>query len=98
MKVQDIVRSMPWVTWNRGYSVCYRDTGYTRTKKTVRFKFEYLTTDLKREADGGYTKHEAELAAALETAGHPVVQVQVLNGFVCIWQAFPIQVIEQAVA
>ena len=97
MKVQDVVRSMSWVEWNRGYSKCYRDTGYTRTKRTVRFKFEYLTTDI-TPVDRAYAAYEIELAAALEAAGHPVVQVQVLNGFVCIWQAFPIQIVEQAAA
>jgi len=98
MKIQDIVRSMPWVTWVRGESKCYCDTSYTRTARKVRYKFVDIKTDLAKTSGQGYELHEAAVATALEEHGHTSVQVQVLDGHVCIWQAFPIQVTEQQVA
>jgi hypothetical protein len=44
LKVQEIVRSMPWLLWTPGHSKCYVDTSYTKTKKKVRFKFDWIGT------------------------------------------------------
>lgn len=41
-KVQEIVRSVLPSMWHAGYSKCYRDTSYTKTKRKVRFKFDWI--------------------------------------------------------
>jgi len=94
MKVQDVVRSMPWVKWERGLSQCYRDTSYTRTQKKIRFKFDRIETTYADKA--GLEIQTAELTTALFADGHEVELVQVLPNHVCIWQSFPIQIIEAA--
>ena len=42
MKIQQLVRSLPGFEWRKGVSVCYRDTSYTKTKKKIRFNFDYV--------------------------------------------------------
>lgn len=41
-KVQDVFREVFPAAWRPGLSKCYRDTSYTKTKRKVRFKFDYI--------------------------------------------------------
>lgn len=96
MKIQQLVRSLPWVKWEPGYSICYRDTSYTKTARKVRFKFYLIGTGMK---PGDWTEgaaREAEVRALLEADGHKIEDVQVLSGVIQIWQKFPIQITEVA--
>lgn len=95
MKVQAVVRSMPWMVWKPGWSICYRDVSYTRTKKTIRFKFDSIETTAFAKP---YDIAEADLAAKLAAAGHTNCKVQVLPHMVCVWQTSPITITEEAVA
>jgi len=97
MKVQEIVRSVPWMKWTPGRSKCYRDESFTRTKRKLRFKFDYIQTDLNiNQATGVYDPEpfEKELRDLLKQHGHETSFVEVLDGYVAVYQEFPIQVTE----
>ena len=109
-KVQEIVRRMPWFIWEPGFSVCYNNVSYTRTKRKRNFKFDLIGVKGGLEALRGQhgeaawekyqeisLKLETELKAALELEGHKVHLVSVGDGHVQVWmQDEPIQVTEVA--
>lgn len=104
MIVQQVVRSLPFVKWTPGWSKCYKDTSYTRTKKKVRFKFDYIDVlgydNLPKVCDfepfnEASKKLEAELKEALEVHGHKIQLVSVSPINIIVWMADePIQIIE----
>ena len=85
MNVQSVVRSMPWVKWQKGISKCYTDTSYSKTEKRIRFKFDRCVVYVH-----DCETQEAELIKALTEAGHKAVMVQVLRNYISVWQEFSI--------
>ena len=88
MIVQQVVRSIEGFVWEPGFSNCYKDTSYTKTKKKVRFKFDRV------EVKGDLNFFRTTLLQALEQNGHKIDTCHVYDDTVLIWQEFPIQVIE----
>jgi len=92
-KVQEVVRSMPWARWIPGYSKCYRDVSYTKTKEKVRFKFVVMPIDLAGTGMGSKEACEAELKLVLMAEGHEYTNVFVYPALneISVYQAFELE-------
>jgi len=90
LKVQQIVKSFPEVVWERGFSICYRDQSYTKTKKKICFKFDRI------EVKGDLGVFKTKLEQALKDEGHVIDLCRVYKDEILIWQEFSIQIIENA--
>jgi len=98
-KVQEIVRSMPWVVWKTGLSVCHNNVSRTSTKIKRNFKFvaidvnggmetrplEYHDLVAWSQYDENRKNLETALREALEAEGHNVGLVIVNDLGVQVW-------------
>lgn len=92
--VQKVVRSVPDITWTPGYSRCYRDTSYTKTKRKVRFNFQVRVAGAKNQQFTIPTAQQA-IEKALTNANVPFVEVIVFDNAVYVYQEFPISITEE---
>ena len=91
-KVQEVVRSMKWLNWVPGGSVCYKDTSYSKTHEKVRFKFLVGFT-LKDPAVSTLQRYETELRKALKAEGHDVARIHLYPTLeeVLVYQEFELE-------
>lgn len=99
--VQSIVRSVD-VGWQKGTSVCYSDTSYTKTRKKRRLKFDNMAT-LFGEMRSTSPEYEARekmlhkrLVDGLAAAGFVIepTNIHVYPGVVLIYEEWPITIVE----
>ena len=94
-KVQAIVRDVPGVTWNKGFSKCYKDTSYTRTKKKTRFNFDRVQVDTAGKGFNCDTDPLVEtITKALTDEGHKIEAVLVYDEAILIYQEIAIEIVE----
>jgi len=91
-KIQEVVRSMKWLNWVPGGSVCYKDTSYSKTHEKVRFKF-LLGFKCKDPAVSTLRRYERELRKALEAEGHDVCRINLypVLAEVLVYQEFELE-------